>query len=533
MSRNDKDERELNDFITSTPEQLEDVWKSKQTRFWNIKTILIALVILISLSLCCIYLYWTSQNKDDASTENFSDLSDLSNETESQTDSTESCKNLPYEYKDEGSQIIRERLEARINEVSEANGTITYEQHFSTFDDQFISELSQSEPVNPYNYFIALDKITWSIPCTHIDPELRYKMETEFKEQFGNWLYAIVNFFMKDFHRKIKQGSQFCMTMKINPDENRLTFGSIQTDLSMDSHYRKTMNQYFANAFYNNKFSHILSSYPVETQWCYSIYNVEREKVIAQKQIPQSDIYPESVQKVYPEIVKKSTIWRHTNSDSPEEENKLFESLIEQKIEQLRQDIGACLVDYPNDWLEIIMLFDISSFGGPITFVEDESDVFFKSNKNTMNLFKCLKMGDVLPKLMNDFPSSSYDTPRLKVVFEVNGFAKDELKKTIEKLELDIPTDPKKMSKEDQARLVKETLVQFNDTLQKACHPALDKVSVKFKLKGNGRADNIQLDIDLTPKDSKCIHDQISKYKFPPLGGSDVPVTYTFLFKKE
>ncbi|MBO4350677.1 MAG: hypothetical protein J6A01_07025, partial [Proteobacteria bacterium] len=154
MSRNEKDEHELSDFITSNPEKLEDVWKSKQTRFWNIKTILIALVILIGISLFCTYLYLTSQNKDSATSDGFSDLSELSNEKESQSDGTESCKNLQYEYNDGGSQIIRERLDARIHETSEANGTITYEQHFPTFDDQLISELSQTEPANPYNYFI-------------------------------------------------------------------------------------------------------------------------------------------------------------------------------------------------------------------------------------------------------------------------------------------------------------------------------------------------------------------------------------------
>ncbi len=150
-----------------------------------------------------------------------------------------------------------------------------------------------------------------------------------------------------------------------------------------------------------------------------------------------------------------------------------------------------------------------------------------------MDLFRCLKLGDVLPRMMNDIPILTNNSAKLRVIFEVNAPMKEELNKAAKDLGLDIPTDPSKLSGADKARLVKESLVQLNDTLQKACHPALNRVSVKFKLKGNGRSDNIQVDIDLTPKDSQCIHKQIAKYQFPPLGGSDMPVSYTFLFKKE
>ena len=524
MFPNNKDEHEFNDLITSNPEKLKDVWKSKQTRFWNKKTILLALVILIGLSLSCIYFYLTFKNKDSAEPENFSDLSELSDENELQSDSSESCKDLPYEYKDDDNQIIHNRLDVRLHEGSEANGIFTYEQHFSTFDDQFISELSQTEPDDPYNYFIALDKITWSVPCANRAPDKRYEMEIEFKKRYGQWLNWLVNSYMKDYHRIIKQGSQFCIQLQLNQNEEQLTFRSIQTDLAMESHQAKYMNQFFANAIYDSKLPPPPWEFPVETQWCYSIYNVELEKLFAQRQIPKSDVYPQ--------IVIKDILLNLSDSDSPEN-SALYESLINQKIEQLRQDIVACLVDYPNDRIEIRMMFDVSGYGGPISFIEKNSFVFFKTKKSTMDLFRCLKLGDVLPRMMNDIPILTNNSAKLRVIFEVNAPMKEELNKAAKDLGLDIPTDPSKLSGADKARLVKESLVQLNDTLQKACHPALNRVSVKFKLKGNGRSDNIQVDIDLTPKDSQCIHKQIAKYQFPPLGGSDMPVSYTFLFKKE
>lgn len=237
------------------------------------------------------------------------------------------------------------------------------------------------------------------------------------------FLYQSVVAYMKNYHASIKQGDDICITLTANRGDSHLTFKSVETTLKMDVHKKKDMSDYFANAIYRGNVPSAFYVDSFTTQWCYSIYNEEREIQAFYQQIPKSDAYLN--------VTIGSMVW--DNDSLPKTNNDaLYRSLIEKKMELVREDIGDCLSKYefPRSWMIGRLEFDIPPSGGYIS-LSNGGNVFFldknNENKEIFHISRCLQLGKLVPTLMNDIPIDSTDESKLTIIFDINRPPKEEL----------------------------------------------------------------------------------------------------------
>mgnify|MGYP003400409674 CR=1 FL=1 len=147
------------------------------------------------------------------------------------------------------------------------------------FDGRFAAEVAQNVS-DPVKYFIKRNKITWTFPDKSCNDNKNLYQEVLFKKEFGHALYEIVVAYMKNYHASIKQGDNVCIALSARKGSGRLEFKGVETNLRVRDVKKKYMSEYFDKAIYNLKAP---SSFYVDsftTQWCYSIYNDERDLIL-------------------------------------------------------------------------------------------------------------------------------------------------------------------------------------------------------------------------------------------------------------
>ena len=442
MAKKYEDEHELDDLLMSASDNLQDAWKSKeeQANKKSIKFIILRdiAIVLGGLGLV-IFIVWNLNNNDPVYEGNH-DLNHVGEGeagfAKEKSEARETCRALlarRINDDDRFRTMILPRLKVRLDEMHEADGVVTYEQTLSAFDSQVETELSQNV-TDPYQYFVKLNKVTWSFPDDSCKEDKSHYQEILFKKESAAYLYETVVSYMKEYHAAIKQGDNICITVTSNRGDNRLTLKDVETTLKMDDNKKRNMMSFFNNAIYEAHAPSVFYTDFLTTQWCYSIYNDEHELINAQFNIPKSDDYPN--------INITQTLWEH-NSPRGIEDLTRYESLIEQKMELVRQDLGACLSKYefPRHWMKAKLTFDISPSGGFIRLVDEESGIFDLEDKDKSihDAMRCLRIGKVIPVLLNDIPVQSKTNSKLMVTGDINRPPKEVFPKiALEKIKWDI-----------------------------------------------------------------------------------------------
>ncbi|GEM_PF-3589249 len=486
MAWHDKDNQELDDLLASS--HIQDTWKSKeaQSKKKSIKLVILRdLLIILGVFGFIMFLVWNINNKDIINKGNHpieieNDVISFSNQDEKQADTSRTCKELfgwRIESIDNDKPMILPRLKARFDEMHESDGVVTYEQSMPAFDSQFVSELSQ-KVTNPYEYYIRLNKMTWTFPDKSCNEDNKTQQELLFKTESSVFLYQSVVAYMKNYHASIKQGDDICITLTANRGDSHLTFRSVETTLKMDDQKKKSLSDYFANAIYRGNVPSAFYVDSFTTQWCYSIYNEAREIRAFYQQTPKSAAYPN--------VTISSMVWE--NDSLPKiGDDALYRSLIEKKMELVREDIGDCLSKYefPRSWMIGRLEFDIPPSGGYIKLSKRGNGLFLdknNENKEIIHISRCLQLGKVVPTLMNDIPIDSTDESILTVIFDINRPPKEEIPNITPKNKLWTINVPTNNDFESLYKLrMEKKLDAFSDELGACLYPYRDhRITAQF-----------------------------------------------------
>ena len=304
------------------------------------------------------------------------------------------------------SDIIKKRVEERKRVSLVPENQLTYRQMFPLQD---APKMPSEQKTNgkPYRYYVMLDSIKWLFPGNTRDPEERYQLENHVKRYVGHRLNQLLYSYLKDKYKKIlKEDPYLCLDVTYNIESDFLRYTKVETSLPLNHMQKVDLYTYFQNASSMKVDSDIQNTFT--SRWCFTLYHYDQERISHMTQIPVSDAYPN--------VVIKSTQWRH---DAPKSIKDIqgYQLLLENKLEQIRQDIGVCLSQDPETEVSFTMDLRVMPSGGPVLMEKIASSN--EKNSTVLRLDKCLRMGTVLPTLINDVPVRTETASDVQVEFEV------------------------------------------------------------------------------------------------------------------
>ena len=304
------------------------------------------------------------------------------------------------------SDIIKKRVEERKRVSLVPENQLTYRQMFPLQDD---AKMPSEQKTNgkPYRYYVMLDSIKWLFPGNTRDPEERYQLENHVKRYVGHRLNQLLYSYLKDKYKKILKGDPYlCLDVTYNIESDFLHYTKVETSLPLNHKQKVDLYTYLQKASSPKDDSDIQNTFT--SRWCFTLYHYDQERISHMTQIPVSDAYPN--------VVIKSTQWRH---DAPKTIKNIqnYQLLLENKLEQIRQDIGVCLSQDPETEVSFTMDLRVMPSGGPVLMEKIASSN--EKNSTVLRLDKCLRMGTVLPTLINDVPVRTETASDVQVEFEV------------------------------------------------------------------------------------------------------------------
>ena len=320
---------------------------------------------------------------------------------DSETPAKQFMENQNEKKKKTYSAVIQKRLEEKHTDMAIAENKMVYT--------QIVSDKPQNEALlnidgeAPYYYDVQLKSIRWTFPTSEDDPIERSYIEEDLKQYAGAWFNHIIYTFLSEKYQKQIKTPLVCIHVV---NDNGLKLRGINQTIDNDISFTRELSDYVMERFSKRTSPFQASDVPFESQWCYNVYNYKRDELVEMKSVPKSDHYPN--------VKIRNMTWHHK---SKIDDITLFDNLLEQKMELVRQDMGACLADYPDTSFQANMTFLIPPTGGP--FVLDETEYSYKKYHEESDIEKCLRLGKVLPSLFNDAPMRTDDVEELRVIFDV------------------------------------------------------------------------------------------------------------------